>query len=525
MVTVGQRQWTVSSASMIALLVAWVVIPLQNGIFSNNFVNVPQTVHVVTPSSLLPVTDQSSKLGLSILNNGFSILWLGQSMPAFTTADYAIAPFKAPQAPNLRGSNHTFSGQTTMYGTDLECKPPARVQIDAGQVTFDDGNGCVALDLIPSSDAEASQRFKSYYIGYYDDPHSDFSLQLAGCPQNSSHSFLAIWKLASNSAPDFQNATNATALFCKPSYYKQAINATVSLPGYSVTSVSPTGPRYPLSEQEFNTTQFEYLIANGIPPPWLASTRQDIAETTVLRQDSQLQNMSLIVPVTNMMGFAIGTTHFEPDQYLDAEKLNHAFQSAHRLLFSLAIQSVLVPTEPPPATSGLVRSTIQAVTIVPVFAILSQSFLALIALATCLLLYLVSHRTSKLSRDPDALAEVMAMSSDQKLQRLFSCHDASDDQTLARALAASQFVLDWQPTDRHPTISITSSGGNMDLNKTESMAGLHSQKKRNNSASLSVQPVEHSLLIGIPLCLGLIITLSSLVYMHQNSIRNEGNPP
>jgi hypothetical protein len=108
------------------------VTPFSNGIFATKFFNVTRVVDVATSNSLLPLADQSSKLGLSIMNNGFSILWLGQSLPEFTTADYAIAPFKVSGAEKLLGSNHTLSAQTTMYGTDLERKPPAQVRLHAG---------------------------------------------------------------------------------------------------------------------------------------------------------------------------------------------------------------------------------------------------------------------------------------------------------------------------------------------------------------------------------------------------------
>ena len=479
-------------------------------------------VDVITSTSLLPLADQSSKLGLSILNNGFSILWLGQSMPAFTTAEYALAPFKVNEVQNLLGSNHTLSAQTIMYGTDLECKPPAQVQIDTGQVTFDDGDGCIAADLIPYSGADSSWRYQSYYIGYYDDPHSDFSLQLAGCPLKSSHSFLAIWRLASTSPSDFHNSSNATALFCKSSYYMQPVNATVSLPEYSVISTSPIGPRSALSELDFNITQFEYLLGNGILPPSLALARQDVADTTVLRQDSKVQNLSLVIPVTNMVGFAVGATHFPPEDYLNPAKLSYAFQRAHRLLFSLGIQHVFTPIDHSRATTGLVCSTRQAVTIVPVFALLSQVFLALIVVVTCVLLYLVSRRPSKLACDPDSLAQVMAISSGQSLQKLFSSHDASDDRVLANALAPSDFALNWQPGSRHPTVEIISSKEGAQILETKSSTRLQLPEDKNVPNPVSVQPVEYSLLIGLPLCLGLTITISSLIFMRHKSIQDNG---
>ena len=516
------RQWTVLSASIITLFVAWGVTPLQNGIFATNFISLPTVADVVMSTSLLPLADQSSKVGLSVLNDGFSILWLGQNIPAFTTAEYAITPFKAFGTQNLLGSNLSLSAQTTMYSTDLECKPPAHIQLDDGQVIFDDGDGCVAADLIQYADADPSARYQTYYIGYYDDPNSDFSLQLAGCPPKSSHSFLAIWKLASDSPPDFHDPANATALFCKPSYYTQSVNATVSLPDYSVISTTPIGPRSALSELDFNITQFEYLLANGILPPTLALARQDIADTTVLRQDTRVRNLSVAIPITNMVGFAVGATHFAPEDYLDPAKLGYAFQSAHRLLFSLGIQSVFSPVATKPVTTGLMHSIRQAVTVVPVFALLSQSFLALIVVATCSLLHLVSRRPSKLACDPDSLAQVMAMSNGQSLQELFSGHDASDDKALDSALALIDFKLDWQTGSQHPTLEAMTSREPVRLPETESSTQSYLAETSNSSNAVPVQPDEYSLFLGLPLCLCLTIMITSLVFLHQKSIKDNG---
>jgi hypothetical protein len=75
---------------------------------------------------------------------------------------------------------------------------------------------------------------------------------------------------------------------------------------YSVISTTPTGSRSPLSELNFNITQFEYLFANDILPPWLDLARQDVVDSTVIRQDLRMQNMSLVIPLTNMVGFAVG---------------------------------------------------------------------------------------------------------------------------------------------------------------------------------------------------------------------------
>jgi hypothetical protein len=219
-----------------------------------------------------------------------------------------------------------------------------------------------------------------------------------------------------------------------------------------------------------------------------------------------------------MVGFAVGATNFAPEDYLNPATLSSAFQSAHRLLFGRGIQNLLTPIDLSHATPGLVRSTLQVVTIVNVFALLSQAFLVLVVFGICLLFYLVSRRPSKLACDPDSFAKVMAMSTGQSVQKLFNCHDASDDKALAKALAPSGFTLGWQPGSRHPTVEIMPSKESTNLLETES-----STQNKNDSTLLSVQPVEYSLLLGIPLCLGLITTIFSLVFMHQKSIQNNGN--
>ena len=147
-----------------------------------------------------------------------------------------------------------------------------------------------------------------------------------------------VWKLASSETapPDFLNLSNATALFCTPNYYSQCVNATVSLPPLSIQALSP---KVPLLEKDFNITQFEYLLANGINEnPSSAHSRQEVVEMNNVRQDSRLQNMSLAVPTANMVGFAVGSTHLPSEAYMDPSTLHMAFQRGHRLIFSLVVR-------------------------------------------------------------------------------------------------------------------------------------------------------------------------------------------
>lgn len=510
------------------VLVGWGLTPLQNGIFSSGVIAVPSMISLRTTNSFLPLNEQSAQLGVNILNTAYSLLWLGQDMPPFTTLNYTLAPFEASQMVNVTSSNQTLSSETVLYGTDLTCRPPSQVLITKTLgLTFDDGQGCVAQDLLPISDGDGAflGRFAAYYIGYYDNANVDWDLQLAGCPIQASHEVLVVWKLASNTAPpDFRNSSNATALFCTPNYYSQSVRATVSLPGCTPLSVQALGPKIPLLEQDFNITQFEYLVANGIDSnPSSPSPRQEITEVNNIHQDSRLQNMSLTVPTANMVGFAVGSTHLPPEAYMDPSTLHMAFQRAHRLLFSVAIQAVLNPVHANATVTGYVQSTLLIVSLVPVFVYLSEALLILVALLTCYLLYVTFGRRSALFQDPDSLAQIMCLSSDVDLQRRFISYDAASTPVLSAALRPSCFAL------------IASSEGATSLIKevpAEDRKLPDDQHDGTNDNVLAQQmdlsdeklsrPVEYSYVIGLLFSACLVGMITLLILLHEKIRLGDG---
>jgi hypothetical protein len=107
----------------------------------------------------------------------------------------------------------------------------------------------------------------------------------------------------------------------------------------------------------------------------------------------------------------------------------------------VAIQAVLNPVHADATVTGYVQSTLLIVSLVPVFVYLSEALLVLIALLTCYLFYVAFGRRSALFQDPDSLAQIMCLSSDVDLQRLFISHDAASTPTLSAALRPSCFAL------------------------------------------------------------------------------------
>ena len=504
------------------VFVVWAVTPLQNGIFDDSIVKIQHTVELKTSKGLVPLDEQVPRLGNNVLDTSFATLWLGQTMPPYSTPIYALAPFETSEAVGPAGANQTLSAETIMYFTELQCEAPTRISIDLslGGVSFNDGKGCEAGDMISFPDGQGDQRFAAYYIGYFPDPNVAAHLQSSTCGTEAAHSFLAVWKIAGSDPPNFDDARNATALFCKPAYYTQRAKATVSVPDHTVLSTTKLGPKMELPAEDFNITQFEYLIANGVSPTFNASARQDIIDATILDQDSRLLNMSLSSPghvLDSMVGFAVGTTQFEPEEYLRPQVLAAAFQSAHQLLFATAVQAVVdIPTGQSPSVGTLV-STTQAAVIEPIFAWLALLFLGLIAVSTFCLIHVTRSRPSKLTQDPDSLAEIMKLSKRADLQHFFMAHDSSDDTELCRAANGVAFALksDATITDDPPVLTLQSKAK---LSSPKAATrDQESPAEKKGAGRPFIQPIEYSPVVGFALCVFLVAIIMSLIFLHCKS--------
>ena len=461
----------------------------------------------------------------AFLDVGYSVLWLGQQLPAFTTRGFALAPFLPTLPDNESGTNSLLTAFTTLYATELSCTAPARVTYTpASGSIFDDGRGCIASGVIQTSDTNtaADNSFAAHYIGYYDDPFSDASLQLGGCSDNASHTFLAVWKRASNYPPDFNNRSNATALFCTPRYYSQQVEATVTNGDYAVLHHTPIGPKVPLTENTFNITQFEYILGNGVLPGLFNTAnlqldsqhRLDVSAGTELNQDSQLRNMSLYLPTDNMVGFAIGSTNLEPAQYLEPKALEKAFSDAHQLLFALSIPSLIDRTvNATTLTTAREDYERYAVVLVEPITLTLQAFLTVIVVITIYLVCASRKRSSVLKSDPNSFAQIMSLSTDRQLLSAFQDLDCSSTIQVEQAITDMVFHLD-------------SDGGNRNLRIVpQPTSFLHKGAKnlrRFSNAALSTvdfedrdRPIELTSAIGGPFILFLTALLATIIAIHR----------
>lgn len=324
-------------------------------------------------------------------------MWLKQELPPFTTRHSAILPFEVDPRGYVQDSDNTWTTVTTMYSTELACKPATVMNTTYGTKYVDD-NGCeVSLDLPSDTNPTA------LYIGWHMDQAINYALSEMGCSSEQySHNFMAY----------YSNNAASIVLFCKPSYWMEQVNATVTAPNMSVSDIIQLGSPEPLADSMFNVSNLEYILGTDAVSK---SGRADISDTTIaVDQKSRLRDIGITGNGTdgNMVGFALGTTGLDPNMYLDSKTLASVFEKAHQLLFALAIGTLFsANSSNPNPRPAIVQSPTNAVTVVRVLAILVECFLGLVGVFTLALCCTSWIRPSQLGRDPDSLTAIMDMAS------------------------------------------------------------------------------------------------------------------
>ena len=384
------------------MMIFWAVTPLLSAIFSTSLTSHSMEVISWTSANLISAERQYSTLTTEFMMTAYGALWIGQALPAFVTDEAAMLPFTIASTDANSLNNESWTSATTTYSTSLACKP-AQVTGNGINVSYGNGDGCATgpgTIMLPDGD-----NFSALYIGYYSGQLIDFSLSGSGCsdPKNA-HTFLAFWATRENGEP------NATALFCEPSYWKQRSNVTVLGSNATFVSALPLEPATPLTQDEFNITNFEYIMNTGSP---LRSRRADVPGTTgVIDQTYRLQKMGINQNVvsTGMIGYAVGATQLQLPQYKDPRVLSSALEKAHKLLFALAVNSLLSPegsiADPSP---GMVHGTINSVTVNRILALSAEASLGFVIVLALALVCINRKRAINCRSDPASIGDILGM--------------------------------------------------------------------------------------------------------------------
>jgi hypothetical protein len=487
------RHWLVFWASLAGVLTAFGVVPHQAGILS-----VKQTMRIYPQTfavsrKFVPPSIQESELSLRYANSAYGILQLNETLPAFMTRNYTLAPFAAKASETSHEKPDSWTANTTMYSMDLECKQ-IDIFIQAGcekgcrefPVTyFNASAGCtvVLTDFVNNtigsafriragvSDGKARYKtFSTQFAGYFNDPL--FLDSVNASPQNSSCKGTVVAAFIMNKKKDTDLPNNITAISCRPTYYERDVEATIDTAGNAPLNIRFLGPKRPLSEGIFNASSFESAIsprfdtrssgyrANNLPGTDLpqyrkANTDPDLSPARVSLAAQQ--------PYMTAMAFEISGRGIA--DFLDHQVLEDAYTSAYRLLFVRAMVDIL-DTDFSMRTheiNGRLAIRTEALIFEPIFTYLVECLLGLISISMLALLYmaitkpeckklidevgtlpmLVTHTAyQSLAYDLGSIAATLSMvADDSQLISTFEDLDCSSTSHLKRKLRKRTYVL------------------------------------------------------------------------------------
>jgi hypothetical protein len=425
------RHWLVFWASLATVLTTFGIVPVQAGIFSTARVVQVHPQDFVVSQKYIHASDQERDLTLSYARSAYGILELNDTLPAYMTMEYTLAPFTA--SGGTRRAKGTWTANTTLYSLDLHCEEGrSGFSADFKAPAHFSSNGCFMVDgdfnnqttdgppksITQVLDPQLRVKtFSAMYLGrhdyydhyYYGERRDSVTLPLA-CNTGNVTFFAAFVR---NKAKEENPRNPATTLFCRPDYYEQPVEATVDAVTKIPTSVLELGGKRPLASGLFNTSIFEQTLSTGSRP--IRTRDNSVPMARLPRYLERMSDLDLTPAhfgvfgansneLPAMLAMALTTSGHDQADFLDPRNLADAYRAAYRLMFIRAMTDVL-NTDFSSATiesMGQQQSQTEAVILEPVFTYIVEGLLALVSLAAIALLWItVMQRKKRILRgDP-----------------------------------------------------------------------------------------------------------------------------
>lgn len=424
------------------VIVFWLLTPLQSAILATGIVTQTKTVEVGTRSQLIPLAEQERLMDLEALIDGYSVSWLRQPLPPFTTSNYAVLPFYPKEDPAPAKAETNWTATTTKLSTELNCWP-AEVSLSgtANHSVYDflNGQGCnVTMKFA------ASPGILMTYNGYWSSDNSHQNLEGPACPktENSTHQFLAVWaKVVAGQWQDPEPEYDVTGLFCQPSYYKQTVTTQVRAsdlrPNGEVLAV--LSPKELLTEEEFNSTAFEFLLSNGVP---FRKISRDHPFNNTVEQLPRLSKRNLTRPISNLVGYALADQDRSTDDFSDPVLLHQIYDTAHQRLFSTVVDMLFVNTTEFSNHTATSTFPLSGIIVSRPFSIVVETLLCLVACFTVIILWSCKKATCHLTTNPSSISRLVDLiRHNPQLLEPFGLLDNADQETLFNHFKNKRFRL------------------------------------------------------------------------------------
>ncbi|KAK1977635.1 LOW QUALITY PROTEIN: hypothetical protein LZ30DRAFT_762988 [Colletotrichum cereale] len=507
-----RRHWPVFYGGTVMVLIFWLITPLQSAILGTGPVNVRKAVNITASNGTIPSSEQPVIMDQSLLNEGYAVTWLNQSLPPFTTPEYTLLPFAIDtNQPKIPTTNWT--GSTTKYWTQLECWPGEVSQHGSPlKKTYDFGNGrgCNASDIDVYGTLDDTQTFKMLYVGYQNSAWADYYLARDTCPKSAAgHQFLSMWSRYDATSKKI----NIKSAFCETSYFKQRVNVTVSSTDQTPIedSVVAIGPRELLPETEFNYTAFEHLLGVGVSSVEL-EVKREYPFALLLEHFPQVRDLGISWPMSPLVGFAIAAQNKPPlDTFSNETVMGEAYNTTHKMLFSLALRRVLSNSTTAASAGGAVDRLFSAIV---------EGLLLLVGVFTILLCF---RATSRLTMDPASLGSLISLCQNSTvLLDRFAGKGCVSDGTLKHDFSDQRFKLfcGCQSRSRQMVIKVVDTRDDPDESQRINITQPETALSIGHYSP--VKPLALRLEVGTAVILAMIGAVVVLLYLRSEEKRIRG---
>jgi hypothetical protein len=139
------RHWLVFWASLATVLTTFGIVPVQAGIFSTGKVVQIHPQDFVISQKYIHSSEQERDLTISYARSAYGILELNDTLPAYMTAEYTLAPFTASGL--ARQPKGTWIANTTLYSLDVHCEEGRpTIDSDSERPACISSDGCSVVD-------------------------------------------------------------------------------------------------------------------------------------------------------------------------------------------------------------------------------------------------------------------------------------------------------------------------------------------------------------------------------------------
>lgn len=432
-------------ASLSTVLMTFGVVPLQAGIFSTKPITRTSSQMFARSEQYMHSSRQESSLTLAYTQSAYGILELNETLPAFMSQNYTLKPFTPKTA--FVGGGGTWTANTTMYSLGLQCEQGQKHsdKVDEGGTLngFNSSFGCfvpylqtsnitIGQPLSPGNGPARAKPFSAQFLGYYREPETflgsdsnDVDNLRDRCSDRGNGTFFATF--GRNKAKETDPPRNFTAIFCKPVYREQDVEATVDALTHAPIRYLVRGEERQLPIQLFNTSVFEQTLVIGQRE---ALIRDNILPGyTIPKYLEQVADTDLTTgfgaQLPPMAAMAMMASKDRLPELLDPQALMDAYLLVYQLLFARAMTDVL-RTDFSVATTDVVGEVLErteAVELEPIFTYIVEALLGLVSVAMIAMLVIgYSNSTRKhLTDDPGKPDPIAAPVHRQLIVRFHCC--------------------------------------------------------------------------------------------------------